>query len=160
MENIAYSGFLPNGSEFSDIVTRSNCQAPNLYCNAVTLHCAYTFPNEAVCETNAQCQSQNCGKDEKCVAPPETPRSLGAGIYIVTVLCILGGMGTLVWTLWKYHLKAKSKRREERRLYWEQQFAFRQSLSAFRKAQLGMMEPVFDGLRHRDMALTPALRQM
>lgn len=133
IDNTVYSGYLPDGSQFTDIVSRDNC-ATGMYCSSDSLRCEQRLAVGRPCSADSQCTSGNCDINDICVAPPETPSPLPRTAYVLVPLGIVTFVGFMVFGLWLCHQKARRRRARVMHEYWTEQMAYRQSILSLHKA--------------------------
>jgi len=134
VDNTPFIGYTSNGSEFIDVVSRSNCRK-DLYCDATAQPpvCVQKNGVGAKCGADKECTSNNCLQSLVCGNPPDAPKHLATWVYIVVAVAILGGMfGTLV-ALWFIHSRHRAQNVEKRMQYWREQNAFRQNIMQMRE---------------------------
>lgn len=133
IDNTVYSGFLPDGSQFTDIVSRDNC-ATNLFCSSDSLLCELRLLVGSPCTSDSQCQSGNCDTSNLCVVPPETPQPVARYVLVLVPLGILSVMSLMVIGLWKCHQSARKRRSAMLHEYWTEQMAYRKSIMSMHSA--------------------------
>lgn len=57
LDDVTYIDMGPNGEQFSNTVTRHNCQTPQFYCDAGVKACVPTKTLGTSCITDQECQS-------------------------------------------------------------------------------------------------------
>lgn len=57
LDDVAYIVEGPNGQQYSNTVTRDNCQSPRLYCDRNSTQCVPTKVQGAACDADRECQS-------------------------------------------------------------------------------------------------------
>lgn len=57
LDDVTYIDMGPNGEQFSNTVTRHNCQTPQFYCDASVKACVPTKTLGTSCITDQECQS-------------------------------------------------------------------------------------------------------
>ncbi|KIK67102.1 hypothetical protein GYMLUDRAFT_850632 [Collybiopsis luxurians FD-317 M1] len=133
VQNTAYIGYTASGGEFIDIVSRGNCRV-GLYCDAQTLKCFQEKNLGEACDADKECSTWNCLASGVCGADQALVHQVGAWVYVVVSIGIIGGMfGTLIG-LFILHRKQRDAERERRMQYWREQNAFHQNLSQMREA--------------------------
>jgi len=147
VDNTAYNAYYSNGSDFIDVVSRSNCQK-DLYCDATAnpTVCVQKKNFGQPCGADKECTSGNCLQSLTCGMAPDAPKHFATWVYIVVAVAILGGMvGTLV-ALWFIHSRHRTANVEKRMQYWREQNAFRQNIMQMREtARSSIMSYPRDG---------------
>jgi len=134
VDNTPYIGYSTNGSEFIDVVSRSNCEK-SLYCDATASPpvCVQKKNLGSSCDADKECTSNNCLGNLTCGLAPDAPKQFATWVYVVVAIAIIGGMiGTLI-ALWFIHSRHRSANLEKRMQYWREQNAFRQNIMQMRE---------------------------
>ncbi|QRW21489.1 suppressor of stem-loop protein 1 [Rhizoctonia solani] len=144
VENIAYIAYSTEG-EFINIVSRGNCRH-GLYCDAAQKICIATQDFGAACTADKECTSGNCLDNLTCGVSTDAPRKLGAWVYAVVAIAIVGGMLLTVGTLFMIHRKERDEMRQQREQYWREQAALRQNILQMREtAQASLLSLPYNG---------------
>ncbi|CAE6357401.1 unnamed protein product [Rhizoctonia solani] len=144
VENIAYIAYSTEG-EFINIVSRGNCRR-GLYCDAAQKICIATQDVGASCTADKECTSGNCLDNLTCGVSTDAPRKLGAWVYAVVAIAIIGGMLLTVGTLFMIHRKERDEMRQQREQYWREQAALRQNILQMREtAQASLLSLPYNG---------------
>jgi len=134
VDNTPYIAYSSNGSEFIDVVSRSNCRK-DLYCDAQSnpTVCVQRNSIGEKCEADKECTSNNCLQSLVCGPAPDAPKQFATWVYVVVAIAIIGGMiGTLV-ALFFIHSRNRTQTLEKRMQYWREQNAFRQNIMQMRE---------------------------
>ncbi|OBZ66311.1 hypothetical protein A0H81_13750, partial [Grifola frondosa] len=134
IDNITYIDIGPDGEEFSNAVTRHNCQTPRFYCNTNVPVCVPTKDIGMTCGTDQECQTFNCNSQNICVDPPEMPLHVAPWQFVITALSVVGAMAATVAMLTLVHKRLRLKRYREVREYYDEQMSLRRSLATLHAA--------------------------
>lgn len=147
VDNTPYIAYSANGSQFIDVVSRSNCQK-DLYCDATASPtvCMQKKNFGVACDADKECFSNNCLENLTCGLAPDAPKQFATWVYVVVAVAIIGGMiGTLI-ALWFIHSRHRTANVEKRMQYWREQNAFRQNIMQMREtARSSIMSYPRDG---------------
>ncbi|KAH9846143.1 hypothetical protein C2E23DRAFT_744760 [Lenzites betulinus] len=134
IDNVTYIDAGPNGQQFSNVVTRHNCQTPLFFCDAAFNACVPTKTLGTSCSSDLECQSFNCGHKGECAEPPETPARVEAWQIVLTGLSVVAAMIATIVMLTFVHKRLRLQRYREIREYYEEQMGLRRSLAALHAA--------------------------
>ncbi|KAG8984101.1 hypothetical protein FRB90_005568 [Tulasnella sp. 427] len=134
VDNVVYTGYRSDGSEFATIVSRDNCVAPMLFCDAQDNTCKQALDLGADCGSDKQCISRNCGTDNKCHLPAGTVIQIPLWQYIVTGIGIVAFIGIIMASLFVFHKRERAKTQREIREYYHEQTTYRSSIIALHTA--------------------------
>ncbi|KAL1941240.1 hypothetical protein VTO73DRAFT_7452 [Trametes versicolor] len=134
LDDVTYIDMGPNGEQFSNTVTRHNCQTPQFYCDASVKACVPTKTLGTTCITDQECQSFNCATNGVCTDPPETPARVEVWQIVLTALSVVIAMVVTVVMLTLVHKRLRLQRYREIREYYEEQMNLRKSLAALHAA--------------------------
>ncbi|KAM0754602.1 hypothetical protein T439DRAFT_367964 [Meredithblackwellia eburnea MCA 4105] len=138
VDNTVYTGFAPDGTTYSDIVTRDNC-ATGLYCDNLSLTCKSSLPLNSPCNSDRECSTFDCSPlTGQCAMPPETPSNPGAGVYALVGIGLLAGLIGTVTCLLSVDRKQKKRRRRERAEAWQEQRELRRAILSLQRAMEGV----------------------
>jgi len=136
IENTPYIVYGASG-EAIDIVSRGNCKL-DLYCDTVQKVCLSSKSVGDSCSADKQCESLNCMSNGVCGISASTPRQFGAWVYVLVAFAIIGGMGGVLFGLYRTHKKQRTAERIKREQYWREQNAFHQNLMKMRETAARM----------------------
>lgn len=134
VDNTVYTGYRTDGTEFANIVSRDNCLAPMLFCDAQDNTCKQALDLGADCGSDKQCISRNCGVDNKCHLPAGTVIKIPLWQYIVTGVGIVAFVGIILISLFVMHKRQRAKTQREIREYFHEQTTYRSSIIALHTA--------------------------
>lgn len=133
-DNVVYTGYRSDGSSFANIVSRDNCVAPSLFCDAQDNTCKQGLDLGAACTSDKQCISHNCGVDNTCHLPAGTVVKIPLWQYIVTGVGIIAFVGIILISLFIVHRRERAKTQREIREYFHEQTTYRSSIIALHTA--------------------------
>ncbi len=145
-ENIVYTTYQTALVTWGDIVSRDNCLANKLYCNAPTGVCRAQKDVGEACAADKECRSFNCADASTstsadreslyntqdsgvCAKPPSLPKRPGSWVYVVLALGIVITGVSLCTGLFAIHSRVRSKRNAEVREYHETQTQLRSEIN-------------------------------
>ncbi|KAI0773322.1 hypothetical protein BD413DRAFT_472846 [Trametes elegans] len=134
LDGVTYIDVGPNGEQFSNTVTRHNCQTPQFFCDSGLSVCVPTKVLGSSCSSDQECQSLTCASNGMCSEPPETPAHVQAWQVVLTGLSVVTAMGATVVMLTLVHKRLRLQRYREIREYYEEQMSLRRSLAALHAA--------------------------
>ncbi|KIO25067.1 hypothetical protein M407DRAFT_244210 [Tulasnella calospora MUT 4182] len=134
VDNTVYTGYRGDGSEFATIISRDNCVAPSLFCDAQDNTCKQALDLGADCTSDKQCISRNCGTDNKCKLPAGTVIKIPLWQYIVTGVGIVAFIAIIFLSLFFMHKGQRAKTQREIREYFHEQTTYRSSIIALHTA--------------------------
>ncbi|KAH9914961.1 uncharacterized protein B0H18DRAFT_940343 [Fomitopsis serialis] len=121
LDDVTYIVDGPDGQQYSNTITRDNCQSPRLYCDRNSTQCVLTKSLGEECDTDRECQSHNCGTSGTCIDPPEMPLHVATWQYGVVALSVLLAMSATIIMLVLLHKRLRLKRYREIREYYDEQ---------------------------------------
>ncbi|GBE88068.1 hypothetical protein SCP_1202970 [Sparassis crispa] len=134
IDTVTYIDVGPNGQQFSNSISRDNCQSPQMYCDSSASQCVPAKTLGAACAADQECETYNCGAQGICVDPPEMPLHVAPWQYVVTSLSVIGAMAVTTVMLTSVHKRLRLKRYREIRDYYEEQLSLRRSIAAIHAA--------------------------
>jgi len=134
IDDVTYIDVGPGGQQYSNVITRDNCQTPQLYCDRNSTECVPTKSLGVPCNADRECQTYNCGAQGTCADPPEMPLHVSAWQYVITAISVLAAMGVIIVTLILVHKRLRLRRYREIREYYEEQMSLRRSMAALHAA--------------------------
>ncbi|KZT67913.1 hypothetical protein DAEQUDRAFT_365354 [Daedalea quercina L-15889] len=124
LDDVTYIVEGPNGQQYTNTITRDNCQSPRLYCDRNSTQCVSTNALGAECDADRECKSHNCGASGTCIDPPEMPLHVATWQYGIVALSVLSAMVATILMLVLLHKRSRLKRYREIREYYEEQMRY------------------------------------
>lgn len=110
IDDVTYIDVGPGGQQYSNVITRDNCETPQFYCDRNSTQCVPTKTLGVECTADRECQTvqsfhcqkslsilpigslkYNCGAQGTCTDPPEMPLHVSAWQYVITAISVLAG---------------------------------------------------------------------
>ncbi|KAI0789953.1 hypothetical protein C8Q75DRAFT_793063 [Abortiporus biennis] len=128
-DQTTYTDIGPDGQQYTNIITRHNCQTPRFFCHLEALQCVPTKLIGETCNDDQECQTYNC-RSGSCAEPPETPLKVALWQYATIVIVVLIAMSTTVSVLVVVHKRIRLRTYIELRDYYEHQISLREAMFA------------------------------
>ncbi|PCH39342.1 hypothetical protein WOLCODRAFT_29486 [Wolfiporia cocos MD-104 SS10] len=142
VDDVTYIDIGPTGQQYSNTITRDNCQTPKLYCDRSSTQCIPTKALGEVCDADRECQTYSCGTSGTCASPPSMPFHVSAWQFVVTAFSVVAAMATIIMMLVILHKRLRLQRYREIREYYEEQMRLRRSMAALHAAAAERYEDV------------------
>ncbi|UZJ53835.1 hypothetical protein CBS101457_003155 [Exobasidium rhododendri] len=136
LDSTDYLGYNESGHETVATFTRDDCQV-GLYCNneGGTSSCRQEKQIGSSCVENRECVEFNCNVQSKiCEIAPQSIRQIPPWSLGLVGIAIISGLVTIVFILYRIHLRHRSIRSDEIDQFFSEQWTYRHSILSMHAA--------------------------